>query len=298
MKKQSNKKMGFSLIELSVVILVIGILVIGITKGTSIISKARITSARSATNSSPAATTPDMVAWYEASLASSFNTTTLNGGDGTALSTSNSAIAWIDNSPLKGNNASTPSSGTPSAKYQENIINGLPAVRFNGAATAVLSFNGSALARADYTVFVVEQREAETSTSGRFLGFGSNAIGYSSNLAITMPAGSSSTTSQAVTAFVKVTPRILTFVSSGTLLPSVTKGVFINGGAGSVAANGTVDSALTNTSTSTIGSAGSNYYTGSIAEIIIYSRTLTLTERNEIQDYLSKKYAIRTTISS
>jgi len=51
--KKISKKVAFSLLELSVVILIIGLLVIGITKGKRIIDQARLRSSLALTNSSP-----------------------------------------------------------------------------------------------------------------------------------------------------------------------------------------------------------------------------------------------------
>ncbi|MCE3255904.1 MAG: hypothetical protein K0R25_1398 [Rickettsiaceae bacterium] len=64
-KQQNKPKLAFSLIELSVVILVIGILVVGITKGMSIMRSAKLQSAQSLTQSSPVALIDGLKLWLE-----------------------------------------------------------------------------------------------------------------------------------------------------------------------------------------------------------------------------------------
>jgi len=281
--------MGFSLIELSIVILVIGILVVGITKGGAIMAKARIGSAKALTSSSPVAIIPDLVAWYEPVLESSFNAA--QAVDGSALAVSNGA-AWFDNSPYKANNVTAVAGPVT---YKESSINSLPAVKFAGG-TSSLTFNSSPLNQKDYTVFVVEQRLATGSaTVGRFLSLGgANNFGYATDTTITMPGSGSYN----VPVYSKATPRIITFLSSLTVM-TATKGVFINGGNGSLAASFAGDSLLTATPIGYIGrDSSTSFYNGEIAEIIIYNRALKVDERNDIQNYLSKKYGIKVTTSA
>ncbi len=293
--------MGFSLIELSIVILVIGILVAGVTKGGSIMTKARIGSAKSLTSSSPAAVIPDLVAWYEPVLSSSFNPA--NAFDGTTLTVSaTTGASWYDNSPAKNNNATTVTGGIT---YRESSINNIPSVRFGEAnSTTTLAFNSSALNKKDYTIFVVEQRRVATSgTVGRFLSLGGiaatpNSLGYSGATTISDSNGGSFT---AVPAYAPSSPRISTFTSN---LSANTRRVFVNGTEGlsgsSNGANGT-GAVITATSLGLIGAdiaTTSSYYKGDIAEIIIYNRALKVDERNDIQNYLSKKYGIKVSISS
>jgi len=80
MRTKQNNKLAFSLIELSVVILVIGILVIGITKGSRIISEAKIKYAMALAQASPTASgvASDSVAsiFYDSTTASIGNSAT------------------------------------------------------------------------------------------------------------------------------------------------------------------------------------------------------------------------------
>ena len=273
MKKQkfNLNRMGFSLIELSVVILVIGLLVVGITKGGLIISKARLGSAKSLTSSSPVALTSDLVTWYESSLNTSFAVTEAN--EGTAI-----ASGWNNNSPYDGNNALASTSNDP--KYRESVINSIPSVQFLAADT--LTFDSLSMNQKYYTVFVVDRRDAAT---GTLVDLGGNLLNYSTDVLL----GSASVGSGTVLAYDsdRLVPRISTFLSDST-----SKRVFINGTVGATTATAAL-SVATNS-----GVIGGDSYAGHISEIIIYNRGLSASERNDIQDYLSKKYSIKVTTSS
>ena len=153
---------------------------------------------------------------------------------------------------------------------------------------------------------MVEQRLATGSaTVGRFLSLGgANNLGYATDILITMP-GSGSYTVPVYSN--KATPRIITFLSNSATFTNVvspSKGVFINGGNGNitgatVTTTQTGESLITATSTGYIGRDNStSFYNGEIAEVIIYNRALKVDERNDIQNYLSKKYGIKVTISA
>jgi prepilin-type N-terminal cleavage/methylation domain-containing protein len=62
MNKKSLPAKAFSLIELSIAVLIIGIIIAGITQSSSLIQKMALSSARSLTSSSPVASMRDLVA--------------------------------------------------------------------------------------------------------------------------------------------------------------------------------------------------------------------------------------------
>ncbi len=281
MQKQKNK-LAFSLIELSVVILIIGILIIGITKSSRIISQTKISSAKSLSTSSPVTTTPDLVVWYETSLPSSFSSTDTI--DGKVVSGS-----WFNNSQSKDNNTTT-ITGNPT--YYQSVINNLPAIRFDGASG--FNFDANPMTGKYYTVFVVEQRRSSGS-SNRILSLGTvSAPGYVTNTSIDAPYISVAAPVPAYNSNGLI-PRILTFMTGST--SGSTRGIFINGGTGSVPAVTASDSVISTIGIGRIGQGLGTFYTGDIAEVIIFNRTLTLSERNSIQGYLGQKYAIKVTPS-
>ena len=65
MKKSSS---AFSLIELSIVILIIGIIIAGITQGSRLVTKMRVASARALTQSSPVTSIKGLMMWLETTM--------------------------------------------------------------------------------------------------------------------------------------------------------------------------------------------------------------------------------------
>ena len=121
-----KKNSAFSLIEISIVILVIGILIAGITQSTRLVKESGLMSARSLTQSSPVAGIKDLMSWHETSLKTSFDSDAQI--DGSTIAT------WYDN----GKQSTTQNSaiqGTISLRplFKEYIFDGaIPAVRFDG----------------------------------------------------------------------------------------------------------------------------------------------------------------------
>ncbi len=118
MKKTYSK--AFSLIELSIVILVIGVLIAGVIQGANMVKKSQLQTARNLTTSSPVSGVKDLMLWYETSLESSFKTT--EAADNTQIS------VWYDNNKqsMAKNNA-TQATSTNQPKFIENVFEGIPA---------------------------------------------------------------------------------------------------------------------------------------------------------------------------
>lgn len=303
-----NKK-AFSLIELSIVLLIIGIIIVGVTQSSRMIKQFRLSSARSQTESSPATSIPDMIAWYDATTERSFSEAE---SEDAALTSPDVGIStWYDlNTSLSNKNNAT--EGTDSAKrplYYANCINGLPCVRFDGVNDA-LSFSGTSLVGNDYTIFVVEQRR--TAVANYFLGKSSAPtanttlhLGYSTTALLKFAQGSS-TDYYTVTVDDYSAPiaRLHTFVNGAIALANVTGADlyhYLNGSAtaSTLAVAGspsTTMTTLTDYSNAVIGGGHNGtsmtYFNGDIGEIIIYSRYLKVEERVAVEDYLTKKWGI------
>jgi prepilin-type N-terminal cleavage/methylation domain-containing protein len=124
---KANKYKAFSLIELSIVILIIGILVAGVTQSSRLIGQMRLVSARSLTLGSPVSSIRDIYLWYDAIMEKSLNETETS--EGVQIS------SWFDLNPqvssgridvVQTDNARKPT-------YASKGINGLPALYFNGS---------------------------------------------------------------------------------------------------------------------------------------------------------------------
>ena len=128
-----KKNKAFSLVELSVVILIIGILIAGVTQSGRLIRQIKLSTARSVTSSSDVASIRDITAWFEASTEGVFTDTNEN----TDIEDKAEIKYWRDVNPQKSKGdkpvlANVASNAKP--KYASNGINGIPSVYFDGGA--------------------------------------------------------------------------------------------------------------------------------------------------------------------
>jgi prepilin-type N-terminal cleavage/methylation domain-containing protein len=146
MKKTFSLKKAFSLIELSIVILIIGILIAGVTQSSRLIRAFRVSTAQSLTQSSPVASIKGLIFWFETSLEASFLSS--EASDQTVITQWNDinpqnsykANAWAGQrttaSAISYNIASSGTTlNTSGPTYIENGINSVPTLRFTNAAT-------------------------------------------------------------------------------------------------------------------------------------------------------------------
>lgn len=296
MKKLQNKK-AFSLIELSFVIVIIAIIVGGIAKiGSFAMSKMRLGAARSLTTNSVVASIPDLKLWVETSLEGSL-----------ALTTNNTIVStWYDINPqLKTKHHLVSQSGTTSAttSYAKLAINDLPAVYFDSenyfSVTKPQIFTNSS-----YTMFIVDKPTAGVygSNSPAQL-MGNNSANSNINLIYNNQSSSDNYHNKiSALAFSGLSNVDFTYkfnfkvANIHTLKFNSTDNnhyYWLNGGT-NYDASGTRGTVSTTSckpcsDTQTIGGYG---YRGYVAELIIFGRSLTNTERQDVEDYLSKKYNI------
>lgn len=139
-----KKNKAFSLVELSVVILIIGILVAGVTQSGRLIRQIKLSTARSITASSDVASIRDVTAWFEASTDGIF--VDINGI--TDVENNAQIATWNDINPQKPKGdrpvlkaPSTTGDTAKKPKYITNGINGIPSVYFDGTDDYVFSTN-------------------------------------------------------------------------------------------------------------------------------------------------------------
>ncbi len=322
MKKQSrlNKlKLGFSLIELSVVILVIGILVIGITQGSRILSEAKLKSARGLTSASPAASIPDLMMWLDATSDTAFIDSEKT--DGGTISN------WYNTNPQKTNGGNNVAQTTAANKplYIRNAIGGLPAIRFDGSNdylnnTIASSAVNLPTGNNPRTLFVV-YGNASPNPSGNSWNFlfhygteNNTDQTFDFGACLTSTAGSPATlhmwNSEYVTNtkntcdgreyIASVTYKAITgstisngmsIYINGTLYPNNNAVARTNGATGSGAAY----TAFTTSNDLYIGSRmnGLDPFKGDVGEVIMFGRRLTDSERVSVESYLKQKWGIK-----
>lgn len=281
MKTAKNNASAFSLIEVSVVILVIGILVAGITLGSALVKKSRIAAAQTLTVSSPINGIKDSALWLETAVDASFAATELSDGDVVSL--------WYDNRSNAANKPNITVAGT--GPVYSNTINYVHAVKFSGSSSNYLQIaDPTFLNNTNYTVFILEKRQSNAANN---YFFGENpsgtanqniALGYSLDGTVIHSQGTNSYTSN-VSSYADSTnkPRIFTFIHDS----SSGKKTYING---VLAAQNSDTSAISGLTTNlAIGKS----YTGEIGEIAIFTRALKNEERKAIEDYIGKKWTAK-----
>jgi prepilin-type N-terminal cleavage/methylation domain-containing protein len=278
------KKSAFSLIEVSIAILIISILISGILQSKLMIKKSRLNTAQTLTKTSPVNDIENLVLWYETSLDSSFVASEAK--DATAIGT------WYDNNPhaISRKNA-TQSTTANKPKFYVNVFNdALPAVRFDGT-NDYLDFDGADLINNSYTIFVVEQRRAVGYLP--FIGgTGSSlntvlVLGYSSSTNITQSQYTNNL-DYTVTGYSSPAVMIHTFVLNTTS----GKSYWASGGSMADDTEVSQTAPLSSFAGSNLGKFSSNYFNGDLGEIIIFNRSLKSEERRLIEKYLGEKYNI------
>jgi hypothetical protein len=208
--------------------------------------------------------------------------------DSLALSDGASVATWSDSS---GNN-NTATSALTAAVYKTNIVNGKPIVRFAGDSAYVLS---TTLTPTSVTAFVVYRRTGVTqstcflSTVNGSTGATGWALGIADGTA-NIPKWYVVAATQEGTECPLNTAQIITASSSaGT-------GVLYQGG--TEVATGSAQNPIQYDVQTTIGALTVNegpvaqLMSGDLAEVIVYGKLLTTTERGQVNDYLTSKYAI------
>lgn len=279
-------KKAFSLIELSIVILIIGILIAGVTQSSRLITQFNLATARNLTSSSPVASIKDIYVWYEATNDTSF----LDAEEENNLPVSN----WYDINPqatVKKNATQGTTNAQPA--YSTNVINGLPAIKFDGS-NDQMTFDGTGLAGSDLTVFIVEKKTA--SIAGKQVIFSGTGSATSTNFHIAYYNNSADVFFATYNSDVTGTglAALEPILHSGTL--SGTAGMFYYRNGSLNGSDATKTARLVSYNGAALGQGcctGGVNFSGYIAEFILFSRALKTEERRAVEAYLGKKWKIK-----
>ena len=294
--KNNRNFSAFSLIEISIVILIVGILVAGVTQSSRLISQAKINSAQSLTQSSPASSVKNMSLWIESTLDTSF--------DLAETDNSSTITNWYDINPQVSSKSNFTSTAKPT--YLLNSINGRPAIKFNGASNFMTAENFSNIITKSATVFAVVKMPSNLADQ---VIFGKRSTNANIELATTLAANYWSfcdatscikPTNSPTPAISANNPYVLSVVYTGNSVTSSTTSTgltFFNNGTALSSGSQTTSSAPDNSVTAplTLGASTSGttaFFGGHIGEIIIYDRALKREERQSIETYLGKKWGI------
>lgn len=295
--KKSYK--AFSLVEVSIVLLIISLIIAAITLGNSLSQKSKISTARSLTENSPVAEIPNLISWFETTRDGSVISAT-NGNN----PDNNDAISdWININPqLTTSFALSQATSNLQPSYIQNSINGLPAIKFDGTNDY---FSGLNSMGQSFSLFVVlktaspgtgaigDEGWATTSIINSDVAFTANDI-----MPLTIGAGKlkfftgdSNSTLTSATSVNNNAPHIANVIRD---ITAGTKTIFIDGINDATGSGG--QKLLLDNPVIEVGgnSLDVKYYDGFLGEIIIYNRNLNTEERKAVENYLGKKWGVKT----
>jgi prepilin-type N-terminal cleavage/methylation domain-containing protein len=295
-------KKAFSLIELSIVILIIGILVAGVTQSSRLINQIKLSSAQSLTKSSDVNSISNLVLWTETSL----NESLTNPLNSFQIDDGQNILSWNDINPttsFKINLSQSNSSFQPT--FKSSGINGLPSVSFDGSNDSLFNTSSVPLVSnaKNYTLIAVWRSYRMTSADGIIVvAQGTNPIVPNRAATILLWSGTSGFAgwwnSYYPTFQVALNSDYITIVTINNNLASNNVSIYINSNSPFVGTSSASPSALNlGNQIFCLGgmdSMGSTYaYHGLISEVLVFDRTLKPDEIRSINSYLGKKYAIK-----
>jgi len=296
MIKIKSYKKAFSLIELSISLLIISILAIGISTGNRLISTSKLIKAQALTKASPVPSIPDLVLWLEPTLSGSITGAT----SGNDLSEDDYISAWNDISGngisiIQGTQANQPT-------YTTSGINSLPSLSFDGSSDILYSTTAPISKGSGRYTMIAVWREVSVNSSSILLEQKLSGSTWNVNAALWLNSGSLKFTgyhndSSSIGSLVaggnyigiiaidnsNATNNVFGYLNTNTVtsLNAATPST-LNLGADFISVGGRVTSS---------GSYG-GYSNVLVSEILVFHRNINPSEVAIINKYLSKKYNI------
>lgn len=296
-----NHKKAFSLVEISIVILIIGLLIAGISKASDMIFDANIASGRSITKSAKVNRIPNLVLWLETTLAESIKDSERGG----------TVTIWRDINPQSTTKFIFRSKGAP--KYVEPGKN-LPAI---GALTGndyftvgtetdsatVLTYKVNEIfTSSNATIFMVLKSPTTSLAASLFSFCPSAACAAGKQISLTLVGGKptfifptvtdASATATTTLDYFSASPNVI-IVSA--LKDSVGQKIAVNGASALASTTANTNAALpasfSTDTTATFKIGGTGAADGVVIyEIIVFSSALGEGDRQSVEAYLGKKY--------
>jgi hypothetical protein len=284
---------AFSLIEVSLSILVISILIIGVIKGSILINSMRLASAKSITKSSIVNNMKGLYIWLETSLDSDFDSLS----DGAAIS------SWVSKNPQVTASSVTLSQETSSYRptFVNDGIGGVPSINFDGSDDYLSSIENISFP-SSYSIFAVYKQRIGGSPEDIFSAY------YGSAHGIVLEINSSSGGIRSLHRSPVGSSGGDNNISSGTLaagkagIVSIIRDrnnadldIRINGTDASPSSPDVTENEFSSLSIAigSIGYSNIRAFDGQISEIIIFDRDLKSQEVEDVENYLSQKYSIK-----
>jgi len=288
--KNPKSSTAFSLVEISVVILVIGILIAGVSQGIDLYQDTKLATARSLTTNSRVGRIDGLVLWLETTLPNNFSSGTTTFNNIRDITNNTSINRWRDINPTSISPifaTQTSSAGQPKIIIDRESV--LPMLNFTSSSSQFMGLpNGSLpFGNSAYSViFLIKSANSGGAIlSAGFWGTKTTNVFYGSssmyrNVWVGSDLGISSTelklNSIAITTYDQIQRK--------TYINGELKGSNIDGNLNA----GTFPNYIGRRQGSP-----PDFYNGDIGEIIIYDRTLSDNERKDIEQYLAKKWNIK-----
>jgi prepilin-type N-terminal cleavage/methylation domain-containing protein len=290
---------GFSIVEMSIVLLIIGILIAGISRGIDLYADFKIQTAQKLTINSPVSRIEGLALWLETTLEKSFQTKMVNNSEVPQWNN----ISPFDLNPKNAFSYLFEQNVSKKPTFLENNINGLPVIQFSKSFDNCMSVeNGFDNNTENVTIFVVLSLRPNGS-GGRIIEKWSN-VGKSYPYVLRPNFGIGMyyvTTKYSLSSNSSPNGKIgVPYIVSARRIKSENLSIWLNGAKGGdsweTGTNNTI-----NDSPLYIGCQGSTTRFGStnafgdfnVGEIIIYSRALSDGEITRVNKYLSQKWNIK-----
>ena len=294
-----NIKKAFSLIELSIVILIIGILVTGVTQSSRLVSRIKLISLQSLTRSTDVVTVNGLSLWLETVLDNSIT----NSSGSFQISDNEAVSSWNDINPQVTTKINlTQSNGSFQPIYKTNGINGLPGIAFNGVNNILFTMPivPISLADKDYTFVVVWKTNgqgnqvmiSQTDNPGSCYQLASIYVnggvgGFAGGCNDYMPLSIASQTNYISIVTVNnnlASNNVSIYTNSNTPLTGTT-----SAGSGNLS----IGNGNFSLGGKYLPTGAGQYFNGIISEVMIFERALKIDEIKIVNSYLSKKFSIK-----
>lgn len=292
-----NKKISikaFSFLELSLVIMIVGIMVSVFLGAVDLSNDAKLRHAKTLTQNSPVSTISGLALWLDTTSEQSFIESEMNDGSAITrwsnLNPGASVVSRLDNSSID---------ITDNPTYQESCFNSLPCLYFDGGDKITSSkplgirsdnlslfavFSGAEnLSGTSYEFLKSDLSATWDNLSGVFVLSGTSGQTFFYDMPGSSGIQPSICNAAAITN--KNQPYIYSLIddNSGSIFH------YFNGAKGNTTGgNGSLSKSLG------VFEIGRASYRGKISEIIIFTRALSSAERKSVEQYLGKKWEIKT----
>jgi len=290
---KNNQQNAFSLIEISVVLLLIAILVAGLLESIDFYRYTKLVQARNLTKNSRVSRIDDLVAWYETTMENTFSKGTSTFSDIKNVEGEFLINRWKDNKLI--NNTDRRDAFQTTLANQPKVIfdykTALPIVDFNKISAQFLNLPNGTVPYNDSPYTVIFVSRANDLGPHVLISSGSYGVNNQSNAFRYDISGSIHNYwwyADLIGVAGSIKAKELNII--GVTYDNSIRKLYIDGNLNKTQSSSNRASTQLN---NLIGRHWNTYMNGQIGEIIIYERAINDSERIDIENYLAKKWEIK-----